>query len=139
METSKFGFTPKIVIKWLAASDKDKQVRDWLAAECEKLGCTAEVDVIGNWVATRRGKRKDVLPIAIRSHLRTQPTGDKFDGVLINREIWILGVLRVLASGIGSPNILANIGGLEPINRSQLIVKLTLPNLRDDCIYVLVA
>jgi N-carbamoyl-L-amino-acid hydrolase len=82
METAKFGGTPKGGIKRLTVSDEDKKARDWFKAECEKLGMTVEVDEVGNMFALRPGKRKDVLPIALGSHLDTQPTGGKFDGVL---------------------------------------------------------
>jgi beta-ureidopropionase / N-carbamoyl-L-amino-acid hydrolase len=91
METAKFGGTPKGGIKRLTVSDEDKRVRDWFKAECEKLGCTVEVDEVGNMFATRPGKRKDIAPIAMGSHLDTQPTGGKFDGVL-----GVLGALEAM-------------------------------------------
>jgi beta-ureidopropionase / N-carbamoyl-L-amino-acid hydrolase len=91
MHTAQFGGTPKGGIKRLTVSDEDKRVRDWFKAECEKLGCTVEVDEVGNMFATRPGKRNDILPIAMGSHLDTQPTGGKFDGVL-----GVLGPLEVL-------------------------------------------
>jgi N-carbamoyl-L-amino-acid hydrolase len=91
METAKFGGTPKGGIKRLTVSDEDKLVRDWFKAECEKLGCTVEVDEVGNMFATRPGKRKDMAPIAMGSHLDTQPTGGKFDGVL-----GVLGALEAM-------------------------------------------
>ena len=91
METAQFGVTPKGGIKRLTVSDEDKRVRDWFKAECEKLGCTVAVDEVGNMFATRPGKRRDVLPIALGSHLDTQPTGGKFDGVL-----GVLGPLEVM-------------------------------------------
>ncbi|MEO6608228.1 MAG: M20 family metallo-hydrolase [Aestuariivirga sp.] len=91
MDTAKFGGTPKGGIKRLTVSDEDKRVRDWFKAECEKLGCTVEVDEVGNMFATRPGKRKDVAPIAMGSHLDTQPTGGKFDGVL-----GVLGALEAM-------------------------------------------
>ena len=91
MDTAKFGGTPKGGIKRLTVSDEDKLVRDWFKAQCEKLGCTVEVDEVGNMFATRPGKRKDVLPIAMGSHLDTQPTGGKFDGVL-----GVLGALEAM-------------------------------------------
>ena len=93
METAQFGVTPKGGIKRLTVSDEDKRVRDWFKAECEKLGCIVEVDEVGNMFATRPGKRRDVLPIAMGSHLDTQPTGGKFDGVL-----GVLGALEVMRS-----------------------------------------
>lgn len=82
METAKFGGTPKGGIKRLTVSDEDKKVRDWFKAECEKLGCTVEVDEVGNMFATRPGRNNSLRPVAMGSHLDTQPTGGKFDGVL---------------------------------------------------------
>ena len=92
MDTAKFGGTPKGGIKRLTVSDEDKRVRDWFKTECEKLGCVVEVDEMGNMFATRAGK-KNILPIAMGSHLDTQPTGGKFDGVL-----GVLGALEGLRS-----------------------------------------
>ena len=92
MDTAKFGGTPKGGIKRLTVSDEDKRVRDWFKTECEKLGCVVQVDEVGNMFATRAGK-KNILPIAMGSHLDTQPTGGKFDGVL-----GVLGALEGLRS-----------------------------------------
>jgi beta-ureidopropionase / N-carbamoyl-L-amino-acid hydrolase len=91
METARFGATPKGGIKRLTVSDEDKKVRDWFRAQVEKLGCAVEVDEVGNMFATRPGKRKDLAPIAMGSHLDTQPTGGKFDGVL-----GVLGALEAM-------------------------------------------
>jgi N-carbamoyl-L-amino-acid hydrolase len=49
------------------------------------------VDSVGNMFATRPGRRNDLLPIGLGSHLDTQPTGGKFDGVL-----GVLGALEAL-------------------------------------------
>ena len=59
METAKFGATAKGGIKRLTVSDEDKRVRDWFKAQCEALGCTVQVDSVGNMFATRAGKRRD--------------------------------------------------------------------------------
>jgi beta-ureidopropionase / N-carbamoyl-L-amino-acid hydrolase len=91
METAEMGGTPKGGIKRLTVSDEDKRVRDWFKVECEKLGCVVEVDEVGNMFATRAGKRKELAPIALGSHLDTQPTGGKFDGVL-----GVLGALEAM-------------------------------------------
>jgi len=72
-------------------SDDDKKVRDWFKAQCEALGCTVSVDAVGNMFALRPGKNNALLPIAMGSHLDTQPTGGKFDGVL-----GVLGALEAL-------------------------------------------
>lgn len=91
METAKFGGTPKGGIRRLTLTEEDRLVRDWFKAETEKLGCTVTVDEIGNMFAVRPGKRSDLLPIAMGSHLDTQPTGGKFDGVL-----GVLGALEAM-------------------------------------------
>ncbi|MDR6955350.1 N-carbamoyl-L-amino-acid hydrolase [Ancylobacter sp. 3268] len=82
METARFGGTPDGGIRRLTLTEEDRQVRDWLRAQCEALGCTVTVDALGNMFATRPGGDPDALPIAMGSHLDTQPTGGKFDGVL---------------------------------------------------------
>jgi beta-ureidopropionase / N-carbamoyl-L-amino-acid hydrolase len=91
METAQFGATPKGGIKRLTLSDDDKKVRDWFKAQCEALGCRVSVDQVGNMFAVRPGRRSDLLPIAMGSHLDTQPTGGKFDGVL-----GVLGALEAM-------------------------------------------
>jgi N-carbamoyl-L-amino-acid hydrolase len=82
METAKIGGTARGGIKRLTLSDEDKEVRAWFRREAEAIGCTVTVDELGNMFARRPGKRNDLDPIAIGSHLDTQPTGGKFDGNL---------------------------------------------------------
>jgi len=82
METARIGATAKGGICRLTLTDLDRQVRDWLKAQCQTFGCTVAVDEVGNMFATRPGKNPKLLPIAIGSHLDTQPTGGKFDGPL---------------------------------------------------------
>src|SRR3954471_14847818 len=81
METAAIGATPKGGICRLTLTDLDRQVRDWFRVRCEALGCTVTVDDMGAMYARRPGQR-DIPPIAMGSHLDTQPTGGKFDGVL---------------------------------------------------------
>jgi N-carbamoyl-L-amino-acid hydrolase len=82
METAKIGATPKGGICRLTLTDLDRQVRDWFKAQAEMLGCTVTIDDMGTMFARRAGQRDDVPPIAMGSHLDTQPTGGKFDGAL---------------------------------------------------------
>jgi len=91
METAAIGGTPKGGICRLTLTDLDRQVRDWFRARCEALGCTVKVDDMGAMFARRAGQRDDIPPIAMGSHLDTQPTGGKFDGVL-----GVLGALEAL-------------------------------------------
>ena len=82
MKTAEIGGTPKGGIRRLTLTQEDRQVRDWFRDQCEALGCTVTVDEIGNMFALRPGRRIDLAPIAMGSHLDTQPTGGKFDGIL---------------------------------------------------------
>ncbi len=82
METAQIGATPKGGICRLTLTELDRQVRDWFKARCEALGCTVTVDDMGAMFARRAGQRPDIPPIAMGSHLDTQPTGGKFDGAL---------------------------------------------------------
>lgn len=59
----------------LTLSQEDKEVRDWLVQECKSLGCGIKVDQIGNIFAVRPGVANDRKPIAMGSHLDTQPAG----------------------------------------------------------------
>ncbi len=66
----------------LTLGPEDKQVRDWFRAACEKAGCEVHVDALGTMFAIRPGCDMSKPPIGIGSHLDTQPTGGKFDGIL---------------------------------------------------------
>ena len=91
METAQIGATAKGGICRLTLTDLDRQVRDWFKAQCEALGCTVAVDEVGNMFARRPGKKENLAPIAMGSHLDTQPTGGKFDGTL-----GVLGALEAM-------------------------------------------
>ena len=81
MKTAKFGGTAKGGICRLTLTDSDCQVRDWFVKVCEEIDCTVNIDEMGNIFARRLGKNKTLPPIAMGSHLDTQPSGGKFDGI----------------------------------------------------------
>ncbi len=91
MYTAQIGATAKGGICRLTLTDLDRQVRDWFKAQCEALGCIVTVDEVGTMFARRPGKNPNLAPIAMGSHLDTQPTGGKFDGVL-----GVLGALEAM-------------------------------------------
>ncbi len=91
MDTAKIGGTEKGGICRLTLTDLDRQVRDWFVAACREAGCAVTIDDMGNIFARRPGRDNSLKPIAIGSHLDTQPTGGKFDGV-----IGVLAGLEVL-------------------------------------------
>ncbi|KAM5378181.1 hypothetical protein ACJA88_005915 [Fusarium oxysporum] len=78
----------------LALSDSDKTVRDWFVETTKSLGCKVTIDSIGNIFAIRPG-RKDGPPTMAGSHLDTQPTGGRYDGILgIQAGIEMLKILQ---------------------------------------------
>lgn len=81
-ETARFGATTKGGIKRLTLSHDDEQVRNWFRKACEDAGLTVQVDSLGSMFALRNGRDQAKLPVGLGSHLDTQPTGGKFDGVL---------------------------------------------------------
>lgn len=81
-ETAKFGATPRGGVKRLTLGPEDKQVRDWFRTACEAAGCEVSVDALGTMFAIRPGRDMSKPPIGIGSHLDTQPTGGKYDGIL---------------------------------------------------------
>ncbi|KAH8701686.1 hypothetical protein BGW36DRAFT_394516 [Talaromyces proteolyticus] len=66
----------------LALSQEDKHVRDWFVQTMTDLGCKITIDELGNIFAVRPGRRTDVPATFIGSHLDTQPTGGRYDGIL---------------------------------------------------------
>lgn len=65
----------------LALSDADKRARDWFVETTRSLGCEVKIDAMGNIFAVRPGK-KEGPPTCAGSHLDTQPTGGRYDGIL---------------------------------------------------------
>jgi N-carbamoyl-L-amino-acid hydrolase len=74
-------------------TDADGEGRELFKAWCETAGCEMGLDQMGNMFARREGFDPDALPVYVGSHLDTQPTGGKYDGVL-----GVLGGLEILRS-----------------------------------------
>ena len=80
MDLAQIGATAKGGVRRLTLTDADRQGRDLFVAWCKEAGLSVEVDGIGNIFARRSGSDPDALPVAIGSHLDSQPSGGKFDG-----------------------------------------------------------
>ncbi|MGC6485999.1 MAG: Zn-dependent hydrolase, partial [Candidatus Puniceispirillales bacterium] len=63
-------------------TDEDGEARVLFQQWCEEAGCSMGLDTMGNMFAMRAGEDPDALPVYVGSHLDTQPTGGKYDGVL---------------------------------------------------------
>ncbi len=72
-------------------TDADAEGRALFQSWCEAAGCTMGVDGLGNMFATRPGTEPEAPAVYMGSHLDTQPTGGKYDGVL-----GVLGGLEVV-------------------------------------------
>ena len=72
-------------------TDEDSKGRELFKQWCLKEGCTMGLDQMGNMFARREGTDPDALPVYVGSHLDTQPTGGKYDGIL-----GVLGGLEIL-------------------------------------------
>jgi N-carbamoyl-L-amino-acid hydrolase len=74
-------------------TDEDAEGRALFQSWCEAAGMTMGVDEMGTMFARREGTDPDALPVYVGSHLDTQPTGGKYDGVL-----GVLGGLEIVRS-----------------------------------------
>jgi acetylornithine deacetylase/succinyl-diaminopimelate desuccinylase-like protein len=112
----------------LALSEEDKSVRDWFIRTMKGLKCQITIDEMGNIFAVRPGRRTDVPATFIGSHLDTQPTGGRYDG--------ILGVLSGVEAikrmdelgletegGVGVVNWTKYVGGLKYYVRDLLTLQ----------------
>lgn len=78
---AKIGEKPRGGVCRVALSDEDKIGRDLFVEWCRAAGCDVRIDRVGNIFARRRGLQDGLLPVLTGSHLDSQPTGGKFDGV----------------------------------------------------------
>jgi len=81
MEMAKIGATPKGGVCRLALTDLDRQARDLFIEWCRLAGCSIKIDKMGNIFARRPGKDDSLAPVVTGSHIDSQPTGGKFDGI----------------------------------------------------------
>jgi len=72
-------------------TDADAEGRRLFQRWCEAAGMTVQVDQMGTMFARRPGTDDSLPPVMVGSHLDTQPTGGRYDGVL-----GVLGGLEVV-------------------------------------------
>ena len=65
----------------LALTDEDLAGRNLFIGWAEEAGCTVSFDQMGNIFVRRAGRNMSLAPVMTGSHLDTQPTGGRFDGV----------------------------------------------------------
>ena len=72
-------------------TDEDAEGRALFQNWCEAAGMTMGLDQMGTMFARRDGTDPDALPVYVGSHLDTQPTGGRYDGIL-----GVLGGLEII-------------------------------------------
>ena len=80
MDLAQIGATPKGGVRRLTLTDEDRRARDLFCQWAREAGLAVEVDGIGNLFARRAGADPSLPPVAMGSHLDSQPSGGKFDG-----------------------------------------------------------
>ena len=74
-------------------TDEDGEGRHLFKRWCDAAGLEMGVDEMGTMFARREGSDPSLPPVYVGSHLDTQPTGGKYDGVL-----GVLGGLEIIRS-----------------------------------------
>ncbi|SEO70646.1 N-carbamoyl-L-amino-acid hydrolase [Methylobacterium sp. UNC300MFChir4.1] len=82
MELARIGALPNGGNDRQALTDRDAEGRALFQRWGEAAGLTLTVDRVGTMVFHRPGRDPGRKPVAVGSHLDTQPTGGKFDGPL---------------------------------------------------------
>ena len=81
MEMAQVGAIAGDGVCRLAGSDEDRVGRDLFVDWCREAGLAVTVDRMGNVFALRAGRDRTAAPVLVGSHLDSQPTGGRFDGV----------------------------------------------------------
>ncbi len=109
MAMAKIGALSKGGCNRQTLTDLDAQGRALLQRWGEAIGLTTTVDRLGNMVLRREGTDPTRAPVAIGSHLDTQPSGGKFDGVLgVLTGLEILRALHESGTETAAPIVLIN-------------------------------
>jgi N-carbamoyl-L-amino-acid hydrolase len=109
MEMAKIGGTAKGGSNRQTLTDVDAEGRALFRRWGEACGLTLTVDRLGNMVFRREGRDPSRAPVAIGSHLDTQPTGGKFDGVLgVLAGLEIMRALHESGAETEAPLLLVN-------------------------------
>ncbi len=109
MEIARIGGTAKGGCNRQTLTDLDGEGRALFQRWGEAVGLTLSVDRVGNMVFRRPGRDPSRKAIAIGSHLDTQPTGGKFDGILgVLAGLEVMRALHEAGAETEAPLVLIN-------------------------------
>ena len=81
MAMAEIGATPKGGVNRQALTHEDNQARALLAGWATELGFDCSMDDVGNMFIRRRGTDPHAAPVMTGSHIDSQPSGGRFDGI----------------------------------------------------------
>ncbi len=81
MDLAKIGATEKGGCNRQALTDEDNQARRLMVTWAREAGYDCRRDEAGSLFIRRAGSESDAAPVMTGSHLDTQPTGGRFDGI----------------------------------------------------------
>src|SRR5260221_6823104 len=81
VDMAKLGGTPKGGVNRQALSAEDIVARNLLMEWARQRGFSIFTDAIGNLFVRREGPDAAALPVMSGSHMDSQPTGGRFDGI----------------------------------------------------------
>lgn len=109
MQMAQIGGTPKGGCNRQTLTELDGEGRHLLARWAAEVGCSLTVDRLGNMALRREGSEAGRKPVAFGSHLDTQPTGGKFDGILgVLAGLEIMRALHEAGATTRAPLLLIN-------------------------------
>jgi len=81
MEMAKIGAIPSNGVNRQALTKEDIAARRLLIAWAEACGFSIGIDAIGNIFIRRQGRNPNAAPVLTGSHMDSQPSGGRFDGI----------------------------------------------------------
>jgi N-carbamoyl-L-amino-acid hydrolase len=81
VDMAKLGGTPRGGVNRQALSPEDAAARNLLMSWAKARGFSISTDAIGNLFVRREGSDPKALPVMSGSHMDSQPTGGRFDGM----------------------------------------------------------
>lgn len=81
MEMARIGAIPGDGVNRACLTDLDRQARRLLIAWAEKLGLAVSIDRMANLFLRHEGTEPAATPVLTGSHMDTQPSGGRFDGI----------------------------------------------------------
>ena len=88
---AKIGATSGGGVHRLTLSDEDREARELFVTWLNELDLDVTIDEMGNIFGRRSGRNNDLSPVMSGSHIDSQPSGGRFDGIL-----GVMGALEVL-------------------------------------------